>query len=971
MPKLIWRAFCALVFAGALLPIGNTVLAEEAGRRIEEVIVTAERKEASIQDTSISISAFTDQFLDDFGIRNQEDLQNFVPATTIQPYDATVRGVGRNFRALGGDPGVSTYMNGVYSEDLLTATAATFWDVERIEVLRGPQGTLYGRNAVGGAINILYKEPTDEFEAAVKGILGNFGTQEVYGAVSGPIIKDQLSGRINFAHRERDGVVEEIGGDHPDLDSLGTDNFAVLLKWTPMETLEFDLRHNWMDINRVFGGANGGGLVVLNEEGRDSRSTDALVPGYRRIDTNNTLAANFFTNDFYDASQPIITFQDPVSGADVLTQRNRAGIDYYDGAGFQNAAASLDGFNNTSPATAARYNECVFPGKIEGDDVCAATNGLNWEEFEQEGTQFSMAWDFSETITFKYLYGHSELSYERITDDDNTGSLVHDRQFYVNHEARYESHELQAFYDIGEKLSFTSGIFFYDATINQRGDLYSSVGEARYTEPYQDNTGIYALLGGLGVFQPEMVDLYSARRSCVESSSPAATCERNYAANNTAENLGTGFVPGATRNDNLMISAWDGDDGSSQAWDVIHGPRTAGTDLLYATRTEREAFAAYTQGVWNISDAFTLTMGIRYAEDEVVAEENLFRYTESTLGGLDALFTDAVVPGSGIANINIINGGVNPATGAPTQDVHVQGGWPIAVSVYRPFERKDDDITWRVNLDWDITDAAMMYFGVTTGYRSGGYNLVYFSNSPTYDPEELMSYEIGYKTQWLDDRLQVNGSFYYYDYDNIHTVATEVTSFGGTTTSVLAAPGAEIYGIEAEATWLATDRITLGGNFSWTPSEYTKDLLIKDPAGLDAPESIFSSQAEQLTNIKGNQLLQVPEGKATAWGSYRIPMQGGSSLDLFAVYTWISEVYYSPFESEEEKADAYDRVDLRATFTSGGGNWIISAFVNNVLDDVGVLQILRESEDEFFRHSAGTTVPRHYGLELTYQTGRY
>jgi iron complex outermembrane receptor protein len=108
------------------------------GRQIEEVIVTAERQEASIQDTSISITAFTGDFIDDFGIRNQEDLQNFIPATTIQPYDATVRGVGRNFRALAGDPGVATYINGVYSEDLLTATAATFWDVERIEVLRGP-----------------------------------------------------------------------------------------------------------------------------------------------------------------------------------------------------------------------------------------------------------------------------------------------------------------------------------------------------------------------------------------------------------------------------------------------------------------------------------------------------------------------------------------------------------------------------------------------------------------------------------------------------------------------------------------------------------------------------------------------------------------------------------------------------------------------------------------------------------------
>ncbi|MEC8821420.1 MAG: hypothetical protein VYA08_11045, partial [Pseudomonadota bacterium] len=117
--KLLWK-----ISAGVLITWAGTLFAEDSGRRIEEVIVTAERQEASIQDTSISITAFTSEMLDDFGIRNQEDLQNFIPATTIQPYDATIRGVGRNFRALGGDPGVATYMNGVYSEDLLTATAA-------------------------------------------------------------------------------------------------------------------------------------------------------------------------------------------------------------------------------------------------------------------------------------------------------------------------------------------------------------------------------------------------------------------------------------------------------------------------------------------------------------------------------------------------------------------------------------------------------------------------------------------------------------------------------------------------------------------------------------------------------------------------------------------------------------------------------------------------------------------------------
>ena len=84
-------------------------------------------------------------------------------------------------------------------------------------------------------------------------------------------------------HRDRDGVIEEIGP-HSDLDGLGTKNIALQLKWTPTDTIEVNLRQNWMDIDRKFGGANGGGLVVLNEENGPNR-INWLTPGYRRIDT--------------------------------------------------------------------------------------------------------------------------------------------------------------------------------------------------------------------------------------------------------------------------------------------------------------------------------------------------------------------------------------------------------------------------------------------------------------------------------------------------------------------------------------------------------------------------------------------------------------------------------------------------------------------------------------------------------------
>ena len=296
--------------------------AQNEGRSIEEVIVTAERREASVQDTSISITALTAENLENFGIRNQEDLQNFIPATTIQPYDSTIRGVGRNFRALGGDPGVATYTNGIYSEDLITATAATFWDVARVEVLRGPQGTLYGRNAVGGAINILYNEASHEFDYAYKGIVGNFDTAENYGMLNLPLVEDVLSTRINFSLRDRDGIVEEIGAGS-DIDSLGTEHGAIQFKWNPSDTVELNLRNNFLGIDRSFGGANGGGLVVLNEDGLPARNTESLVPGFRFIDTNNTDPANSDSNDFFDQSQPILTFTNPTTGVVDQAQRNR------------------------------------------------------------------------------------------------------------------------------------------------------------------------------------------------------------------------------------------------------------------------------------------------------------------------------------------------------------------------------------------------------------------------------------------------------------------------------------------------------------------------------------------------------------------------------------------------------------------------------------------------------------------------
>ena len=148
---------------------------------IEEITVTAEKRTSTVSDTSMSITAFDSSLLEDLGMQGADDLMDQLPATTRDAYDVRIRGVGRNFRALGGDPGVATYYNGVYSPDFGIAASENYlYDVERIEVLRGPQGTLYGRNSIGGAINYITKKPSFDPEGEIRTVLGDYGLEQYY-----------------------------------------------------------------------------------------------------------------------------------------------------------------------------------------------------------------------------------------------------------------------------------------------------------------------------------------------------------------------------------------------------------------------------------------------------------------------------------------------------------------------------------------------------------------------------------------------------------------------------------------------------------------------------------------------------------------------------------------------------------------------------------------------------------------------
>jgi iron complex outermembrane receptor protein len=170
-----------LLASSALLAaaIGTTATAQTAANTstntIAELVVTAEKREQSLQDIPVAISAFTSEQRDIVGIQSIQDMTNFTPG--LQYSTATdrisLRGLGRLTNVLSADASVANYADCVYETFAVRAGSSTL-ALDRVEILRGPQGTLYGRNSIAGAINIISRRPTTEPYAEIRATYGNY-----------------------------------------------------------------------------------------------------------------------------------------------------------------------------------------------------------------------------------------------------------------------------------------------------------------------------------------------------------------------------------------------------------------------------------------------------------------------------------------------------------------------------------------------------------------------------------------------------------------------------------------------------------------------------------------------------------------------------------------------------------------------------------------------------------------------------
>ena len=303
------------------------------GNHVDEIIVTARRRDENLQVTPVSVTALSATELVARHDSDINDIAQSVPNLAISPAVATkngaritLRGQVQNDALMTLDPSVGVYVNDVYFARAYSVLNDLL-DVQQVEVLKGPQGTLYGRNTTGGAIKIETQAPAlaGGFSGFVNGGVGNFNSRDVTGAVTIPLIENKLAIRYAAGHHEHDGYTKSYVVTEPglapvqtvDSDNLDTDNQRLTLLFKPNDSLSFEL------VGSMYRADDNGSLVA--NIGGDIENITAPPPAF---------AFGFTTSpqrkaDFYSALTPVAPFSNARNSTVTLNTRYDINPNFY------------------------------------------------------------------------------------------------------------------------------------------------------------------------------------------------------------------------------------------------------------------------------------------------------------------------------------------------------------------------------------------------------------------------------------------------------------------------------------------------------------------------------------------------------------------------------------------------------------------------------------------------------------------
>jgi iron complex outermembrane receptor protein len=241
-----YQLFNPVIIATAMFIIAMP--ANSFAQALEEIIVTAQKREQDLQEVSIAVTVVTMDRIETNHVVTLEDLQYIAPSLSfghaLGVAKVYIRGIGLNDQTAGIDPSVALHVDGAVINDP-TAHFVSLFDLERVEILRGPQGILYGRNATGGSVNLITAKPTQELDGYARVSVGDYSEVVVDAAISGPI-SEMISGRLAVHSLTRDGygINEATGTDVDDADQQG---FRAHLQFDFNDNISYLLTGEWYE----------------------------------------------------------------------------------------------------------------------------------------------------------------------------------------------------------------------------------------------------------------------------------------------------------------------------------------------------------------------------------------------------------------------------------------------------------------------------------------------------------------------------------------------------------------------------------------------------------------------------------------------------------------------------------------------------------------------------------------------------
>jgi len=944
-------------------------------QKLEEVVVTAAKVEASIQDTPIAVSAFSQEQLDAQLINDASAMQFSVPNLTqtkgnFTAGDIRIRGIGSGAVGTFGDSGVGIHVNGVYQ--VSTRIFETqFLDMERVEVLRGPQGTLYGRNTTGGVINLITaKADPTEFSASLDGTVGNYGANQGRFHVNAPL-SDTLAFRAAGMMLNRDGFTENVFTGN-DVDDRSLWSGRLSFTWDAGENTQVNFMYSLFeeDDSRM-------------RSQKQACNTDpagilGCLPGnptYGVANTSGGISGSLMNT--------IGTINSNVQS--LLALSDQLGI-----TGSQSNLALLG--PNVAAGTTA-FGPTDFITDNNPDDRRKVNMDYEPTYFaEEEMFQLQLTHEEGD-LTYSWSTGYTETGFSS-TEDYEKG--VADSNWQPT---------LDTFVDLGNATALSGGQ--YQALLcGLAGVPAAACGIPGVTDigvlgpatglnalaPFMVESvpgsgvalwaGNSALLGGYGagvpVLMPDGSLVYASKNFGADESfsdnqgwSHELRIQSNYDGNLNfmvgAFNLdyegrnryvvrSTGLsFPGQVLPINAAV--FPAPFGAANPHDEVN-PHMQGYEndtRLY----ELDAQALFGELYYDVNQDLRLTFGARYSEEEKKSKQRTIYVTFADLPPLDP---------------------TNNAYGFPKYD--------------------QEEFTWKMNATYNMSNDTMVYGTISSSFKSGGVNPISVDDDLAdpaaggdpanlgFKPEFVDAFEIGMKTTFMDGAAQFNGAFFFYDYKDMQQ--SKIVSV----TSLNQNSDAEITGFEGELRMLLTDNLEFTANVGWVDAEIGEydtvdtanpnargttegvvsvngvnfivpyvdasgNLVPVDYSRCDQPAPFPCAGYRQ--SLAGNQIALTPEFNYNLGLIYKTEM-GGMPVALQTNYYWQDKMYTTNFNSSSNQIEDWSMWNANARFMGDG--WYAEAWVRNILDDDNITGgYLTSSVSNLFTNQF-ILEPRTYGLTV-------